>query len=68
MPPGGLGRYEHGGHRVVVAGGHAVDAHHPVNDHVLEAVQRLLEAVAQAAAGVGRVGDALLDPFDDLEV
>src|SRR5262249_49089475 len=66
--PGGLGRDEHGGHRVAVAGGHAVDADHPVDDHVLEAVQRLLEAVAHAAAGVGRVGDSLLDPFDDLEV
>ena len=31
-------------------------------------VQRLLEAVAHPAAGVGRVGDALLDPFDDFEV
>ena len=51
-----------------IALGHAPLADHPVDDHVLEAVQRLLEPVAEAPAGEGGSREALLDALDDLDV
>src|SRR4051795_8114889 len=62
------GGREHRHHLGVVAGRDAPLADHPVDDHVLEAVDGLLEAVAQAAAGEGRRGEPGLDALDDLDV
>ena len=64
--PTGGGEHRHG--LDLVARGHPPLADHAVDDHVLEAVQRLLEAVAEAAAGEGGRVEARLDALDDADV
>src|SRR5688500_20068260 len=61
-------RTEHGSGLDRVAQGDPPLADHAVDDHVLEAVQRLLEPVAQAASREGRRVEALLHPLHDLDV
>src|SRR5687767_5019395 len=52
----------------VVAWRNPAFADHAVDDHVLEAVQRLLEPIAEAASRERSRVEALLHPLHDLDV
>src|SRR3954468_22963087 len=69
VPPAASGaRAEHRDPLGLVAGRDPSPANHAIGDHVVEPVQRLLESIAQAAAGEWRGLEPELDALDDLDV